>query len=106
MSVTIGPLDSLAAALEGALRRVFSDVQEIGQPELVEQASNQAKALFQEYSKARPSGKDAYAAALAFVRGKELDDVQYDALAGGLNTKIAERNGASPIASRRLEEAL
>jgi hypothetical protein len=106
MSVTIGPLDSLAAALEGALRRVFSDVQEIGQPELVEQASNQAKALFQEYSKARPSGKDAYAAALAFVRGKALDDVQYDALAGGLNTKIDERNGASPIASRRLEEAL
>ena len=87
------------------MRTLFSEMHDFGKPELIEKASTEAKATFKKYASALPSARDAYAAALAFVRGHELDDFQYDLLAGALNQKIAERQGKAPIGCDKLPAA-
>lgn len=102
MQLSTDPLALLKSALEKKLAAFSSDWKELGQPALVEKASEQAKRIFQEYASARPSARDAYASALAFLRGQKLDEFQKDTVAGALNQAVAERQGAKPIGSDRL----
>lgn len=102
MQLSTDPLALLKSALDRKLAAFSSDWKELGQPVLVEKASEQAKRTFQEYASARPSARDAYASALAFLRGHELDDFQKDTVAGALNQAVTERQGAKPIGSDRL----
>jgi hypothetical protein len=102
MQLDTDALALLKSALDRKLIAFTSDWKELGLPALVEKASEQAKRAFQEYASARPSTRDAYASALAFLRGHELDDFQKDTIAGALNVVVTERQGAKPIGSDRL----
>ncbi|MEX3901070.1 EH signature domain-containing protein [Paraburkholderia sp. BR10954] len=102
MQLGTDALARLKSALDIKLAAFDSDWKELGQPALVEKASEQAKRTFQEFASARPSARDAYASALEFLRGNELDEFQKDTLAGALNQAVAERQGAKPIGSDRL----
>ncbi|MFP3568540.1 EH signature domain-containing protein [Paraburkholderia sp. SIMBA_030] len=102
MQLGADALSRLKSALDRKLAAFSSDWKELGQPALVEKASEQAKRAFQEYASARPSARDAYASALAFLRGQELDESQKDTVASGLNQAVSERQGARPIGSDKL----
>jgi|GEM_PF-1617883 len=96
------PLADLKKVLAMKLAALRADWGEFGKPALVEKASNEAKRTFQQYASARPSARDAYAAALAFLRGQELDESQKDVVAVALNQTVTERQGKRPIGSGRL----
>ncbi|MDR5803739.1 EH signature domain-containing protein [Caballeronia sp. LZ001] len=102
MQLGADALSLLKSALDRKLVAFSSDWKELGQPALVEKASEQAKRTFEEYASARPSARDAYASALAFLRGHELDESQKDTVASALNQAVSERQGARPIGSDRL----
>ncbi|WP_109476668.1 EH signature domain-containing protein [Paraburkholderia sp. C35] len=102
MQLGTDALARLKSALDRKLAAFSSDWKELGQPALVEKASEQAKRIFQECASARPSARDAYASALAFLRGHELDEFQKDTVASALNQEVAERQSARPIGSDRL----
>ncbi|QYD69027.1 hypothetical protein KZJ38_01095 [Paraburkholderia edwinii] len=106
MQLGTDALARLKTALDRKLAAFRSDYTGLGQPALVEKASDQARRAFQEYASARPSAHDAYASALAFLRGQELDESQRDTLASALNQPVAERRGTRPIGSDRLAALL
>ena len=53
--------------------------------------------MFQGYAKAKPSKEDAYAAALAFLRGAELDAWQRDMIASAVCDPVREQSRATVI---------
>ena len=79
---------------------------EFGKPELVEQPTREAEQLFQGYAKAKPSKEDAYAAALAFIRGQQLDAWQRDLVSSAVAEPIREQSGAMVLSSKRFSSLL
>lgn len=75
---------------------------ELGHPEVVRKASEQAAQVFQGYAKALPSKADAYAAALAFMRGQPLDERQVDLVASALSERIREQSNARALGHSNL----
>ncbi|WP_224079884.1 EH signature domain-containing protein [Cupriavidus laharis] len=78
----------------------------LGQPETVEQVAREAERLFQGYAKANTGTEDAYAAALAFLRGKTLDSWERDRIASAIADPVRERNGEIVLGSSRFSELL
>lgn len=90
-------LDSLARQLAGVLASFNLPVTTFGHPEIVQKAAEAAAEAFQGCAKARPSKADAYATALAFMRGQPLDDRQRDLVAGALSERIREQGNACAL---------
>lgn len=67
------------------------------QPAAIERASHEAEQLFQGFARATPPKDDAYAAALALLRGRKLTDWETELVAGALTERIRERDGARVI---------
>lgn len=102
----MGPVEDLKRKLLLAIE--FSGVRDgaFGQPQLVEAASQEAERVFQGIAKSRPSKEDAYAAALAFMRGHRLEEWQFDLLASAVCTPIREQRGATLLGHERFGELL
>jgi len=90
-------LDSLAKQLASVVASFGLSSMQFGHPDVVREASEQAAQVFQGYAKARPSEADAYAAALAFMLGRRLDERQVDLVASALSERIREQSGARPL---------
>lgn len=90
-------LDALAKQLAGVVASFGLPSMQLGHPEIVRKASEQAAQVFQGYTKALPSKADAYAAALAFMRGQPLDDRQVDLVASALSERVREQGSARPL---------
>ncbi|HSI49154.1 MAG TPA: EH signature domain-containing protein [Ideonella sp.] len=99
-------LHSLSRDLAAAIGAMGLHSGEFGRPELVEKPAREAESLFQGYAKAKPGKEDAYAAALAFLRGKALDSWQRDLIASAIATPISEASGAMVLGHRGLETLL
>lgn len=69
-----------------------------GCPEEVKRQSVAAEKLFQGYAQAKPGRADAYAAALAFLRGQPLDAWQRDLLAPAIAEPVRECSGTCVLA--------
>jgi len=95
--LTPSPLDSLHRLLNNALESLNIRDSSLGQPELLRKAVDEVKKVFQGYASARPSTKDAYAAALAFMRGKPLDEHQRHLVASALSMRIKEQDNACAL---------
>jgi EH_Signature domain len=95
-------LNSLAKQLASVVASFGLPSLELGHPEVVRKASEQAALVFQGFAKAKPSKADAYAAALAFMRGERLDERQLDLVASALSERIREQNGARALGHRNL----
>jgi len=93
-------LDSLARQLAGVLASFDLPAAQFGHPEVVQKAANAAAEAFQGYAKARPSKTDAYAAALAFLRGQSLDERLRDLVAGALSERVREQSNACALGHR------
>lgn len=93
-------LDALAKQLASVLASFNLPVTDFGQPEVVQKAAEAAAAAFQGYAKARPSKEDAYAAALAFMRGQPLDERQRDVVASALSERIREQSNGCALGHR------
>ena len=104
--LTSAALDSLAHQLAAVLASFNLPATPFGQPEVVEKAAAAAAEAFQGYAKARPSKADAYAAALAFLRGQGLDERQLDLVAGALSERIREQSNACVLGHRNLSSLL
>lgn len=100
--LTPSALESLARQLAGALASFNIPATSFGQPALVQQAAEAAAAVFQGYAKARPSKEDAYAAALAFMRGQPLDERQRHLVSSSLSERIREHGNACALGHRNL----
>ena len=96
--LSAAPLESLARQLAGVVAALCAPSGPLGRPELVRKATEEAARLFQGSAMARPSKEDAYAAALAFVRGHRLDERQTDLIASALGEPIREVGGSSALA--------
>jgi len=79
---------------------------EFGKPELVEKPTREAERIFQGFAAAKPRKEDAYAAALSFLRGKELDSWQRDLVASAIGEPIREEDGAMVLGARRFSALL
>lgn len=79
---------------------------EFGKPELVEKPTREAERIFQGFAAAKPRKEDAYAAALSFLRGKELDSWQRDLVASAIGEPIREQDGAMVLGARRFPALL
>jgi len=101
--LTASALDTLAHQLAAVLAAFNLPATSLGHPEFVEQAATAAAQVFQGYAKARPSKADAYAAALAFMRGQELDERQRDLVAGALSERIREQSNGCVLGHRKLQ---
>jgi len=99
-------LEALAKMLASVNASFALATVNFGRVEIVRQASENAAKVFQEYAKATPSKADAYAAALAFVRGQTLDERQVDLVASALSERILEYSGARALGHRKLPELL
>jgi hypothetical protein len=105
--VLIGsPLESLGKQLASIVASLNAQTGPLGRPELVLKAADEAAKLFQGSAKAMPSREEAYAAALAFVRGEQLDERQRHFLAGALAERVREAGGRSPLAHDNLRKLL
>lgn len=100
------PLLDLAQQLAAVLANFEASKDVLGRPEFVRTAAEESEKIFQGYAKARPSKEDAYAAAVAFMRGHSLDDRQRDLVGAALSEQIQEFKGARPLGSPRLPELL
>lgn len=80
----MGPVEDLKRKLSLAIESSGVRDGAFGQPQLVEAASQEAERVFQGIAKSRPSKEDAYAAALAFMRGHRLEEWQFDLLASAV----------------------
>lgn len=104
--------DDALAALTRSLASLLSSWrleaanQQWGQPEQVERVAHEAERLFQGYAKAQPSKQDAYAAALAFLRGQAVDASQRDRMASALAEPIKERSNSTVLGDTRLDQLL
>ncbi len=96
----------LRRGLTSALESMSIGGGNFGAPQLVEASSKESEKLFQGYSSARPSKEDSYAAALAFMRGQELDLRQRDLIASALCESIQEQSGARALGSKRITALL
>lgn len=104
--LTSPALDSLARQLAGVLASFNLPATMFGHPEVVRKAADAAAEVFQGYAKARPSKADAYAAALAFLRGQSLDERQRDLVAGTLSERIREQGNACALGHRDFSKLL
>lgn len=102
--------DSHLAELKQRLAAVMASFESskgpMGRPEFVQKAAQESEKIFQGYAKARPSKEDAYAAALAFMRGQQLDDRQQDLVAAALSEPVREFGGARPLGHEALPTLL
>jgi hypothetical protein len=93
-------LESLSLDLAKAIESLgLADVK-FGVPDLVEKPAKQAEEIFQGYAKAKPSKEDAYAAALAFLRGTKLDEWQRDMVASALCVPVREQSGTTVVGAQ------
>jgi hypothetical protein len=99
-------IESLRKQLASALGSIEFGDHPFGQPHLVEKAAAESEKLFQGYAMKKPSDEDAYAAALAFMRGRTLDDVQRHLVAGALNVAIREQGNARVLGHKHLSSLL
>ncbi|SIT36556.1 conserved hypothetical protein [Paraburkholderia ribeironis] len=104
--LAVEALEVLSRKLGVAIGAMGLHAGEFGKPELVEKPVREAERIFQGYSKATPSGEDAYDAARAFLRGKELDPWQREFVASALATPIREQNGRMVLGARRFPALL
>lgn len=104
--LTSSALDSLARHLASVLASFNLPATSFGEPEIVQKAAAEAARAFQGYAKTRPSKADAYAAALAFMRGQPLDERQRDLVAGALAERVREQSNACVLGHRKLPELL
>ena len=102
----MGPVEDLKRKLSLAIESSGVRDGAFGQPQLVEAASQEAERVFQGIAKSRPSKEDAYAAALAFMRGHRLQEWQFDLLASAVCTPIREQRGATLLGHERFGELL
>lgn len=100
--LTVPALDSLARMLASVNASFGLPALRLGEPDLVRKASEEAAKVFQGFAKASPSKADAYAAALAFMRGHTLDENQVDLVASALSERIREQGGDRPLGYRKL----
>lgn len=100
--LTPSALQSLARQLADVLASFNLPATSFGEPELVHKAAEAAAAAFQGYAKARPSKEDAYAAALAFMRGQPLDERQRHLVASALSERIREYGNTCALGHRNL----
>lgn len=96
----------LTQELSASLAAMGLHAGEFGKPKLVEKTSRQAEQLFQGYAKAKPSKEDAYAAARAFLRGKELNAWERDLVASAVAEPIREQSGAMVLACKHFPTLL
>jgi hypothetical protein len=78
----------------------------LGQPAVVEKSAKEAERTFQGYAKAKPNKDDAYAAALEFFRGVELDDWKRDLIASVLAEPIPVAANELVLASSKFKKLL
>lgn len=104
--LALSALADLKRGLSSALESMGMMVGQFGYPQLVESASKESENLFQGYSKIKPSKEDAYAAALAFLRGLHLDSIQKDLIASAIAEPIKEQAGARALGSKCLSALL
>ena len=102
----MGPVEDLKRKLSLAIESSGVRDGAFGQPQLVEAASQEAERVFQGIAKSRPSREDAYAAALAFMRGDRLQEWQFDLLASAVCTPIREQRDATLLGHERFGELL
>ncbi len=95
-------LDSLAKQLASVVASFGLPSIQLGHPDVVRKASERAAQVFQSYAKQKPSKADAYAAALAFMRGQQLDERQLDLVASALSERIREQGSTRPLGHRNL----
>lgn len=99
-------LDVLGRDLAAVIGSMGLHTSEFGKPQLIEKTVREAERIFQGYSKATPSKEDAYEAARAFLRGRELDSWQRDLVASALAVPVREQNGAMVLGSSRFPALL
>lgn len=97
-------LDALANRLQSLLTSFDLPAIEFGQPLVLQRAVQEAAKVFQDYAKARPSKADAYAAALALVRGQALDERQFDLVAGALSERLREKANGCALGSEHIAQ--
>jgi len=101
-----GALDSLARQLQSILGSFELPSVDFGKPLVLQKAVEEAAKAFQDIAKVRPSKADAYAAALALMRGQSLDERQLDLVAGALAERIREQGNNCVLGSQRLSALL
>lgn len=99
-------LQQLNQGLVAAIESMGLHSGEFGKPELVEKPTREAERIFQGFAAAKPKKEDAYAAALSFLRGKELDSWQRDLVASAIGEPIREQDGAMVLGARRFPALL
>ncbi|SES66994.1 EH_Signature domain-containing protein [Nitrosospira multiformis] len=104
--LTLPSIELLTHQLKAAIASIDFSAEGLGMSQLVEKACAESERLFQGYAKAKPSKQDAYAAALAFMRGQQLDIRQLDMIASALSEPIREQGGGRPLGHQRLPSLL
>ncbi|SFO38572.1 EH signature domain-containing protein [Nitrosospira briensis] len=104
--LTLPAIEILARQLAATIASMDFSTEELGMSPLVEKACAESERLFQGYAKAKPSREDAYAAALAFMRGDQLDVRQLDMIASALSEPIREQGGSRPLGHQRFPSLL
>jgi hypothetical protein len=97
-------LESLAKHLASVAAGFSISSAPLGRPDAVRKAAEESEKLFQDYAKGKPTKQDAYAAALAFMRGQDLDEQHLHLIAGALSEPIREEAGARPVGRSRNAE--
>lgn len=99
-------LSMLGRGLSSAISSMGIRDGTFGAPTLVEKQAAESARLFQGYAKAKPNKEDAYAAALAFLGGQQLDSWQRDLVASALAVPVREAKGAIALSSPKFPALL
>jgi hypothetical protein len=104
--LTTTALEALARQLDAIIASMDLNRSAYGRPELVHKATQESERIAQGHAKAHISSQNGYAVALAFLRGRTLDEQDTDIVASALCEPVREMAKARVIGDPRLETLL
>lgn len=102
----VNAIHDLQRALQQTLYNFEISNQQIGNAQVIIKSVEEVKKIFDGYASASAPQERAYAAALSFLRGKELKEDEYDFITAAINIPIKEQSGKRVIDSENFPKLL
>lgn len=102
----VDAIHDLQQRLKQTLHNFEISNQQMGNAKAIIKSVEEVKKVFEGNASASAPQERAYAAALSFLRGKELKEEEYDFITAAINTPIKEQNGKRVIDSENLPKLL
>lgn len=104
--MSVDAINALQQGLQQTINNFEIPSQQIGNTQAIIKSVEEVEKIFEGYASASAPIARAYAAALSFLRGRELKDDEYDFITAAIDTPIKEQGGKRIIDSENFLDLL